>query len=256
MTLDPNVLRKHILEMIKNANSGHIGGSFSIAEVVAYLYSNYDLLSDKGDKLILSKGHAVPAIYAALYELGAINKEDFSKFRKIDSPLQGHPDKVRLKYMHATTGALGQGLSIAIGHAIAMKIKDSDKKIFCIVGDGELQEGQIWEALMLAPKYNLNNLYCIVDYNKAQNDGLVKDILDLEPLDEKIRSFGWEVHKFDGNDMTQIESHFNMSPTKPCCFIMDTRKGCGVSFMESAEWHAKAPNQEEYEKAVLELEKC
>ena len=142
MKINPNKLRKHVLDMVYEKQSGHIGGSFSIAELTAYLYSNYDLLNSNKDKLILSKGHAVPILYAALYELGVI--DTLENFREINSPLQGHPDKIRLPYMHATTGALGQGLSIAIGHALACKTKNLSNSIFCILGDGELQEGQIW----------------------------------------------------------------------------------------------------------------
>ena len=169
MKINPNKLRKHVLDMVYNKQSGHIGGCFSIAEVITYLYNNYDLINDSKDKLILSKGHAVPIIYAALYELGLL--KTLENFREINSPLQGHPDKQRLKYMHATTGALGQGLSISIGHALSYKLQEKNNKVFCILGDGELQEGQIWEAFMLAPKYKLDNLVCFVDYNKAQNDG-------------------------------------------------------------------------------------
>lgn len=239
--------------MVYEKQSGHIGGSFSLAEIVSYLYTNYNLIEPNKDKLILSKGHAVPILYAVLYELGYIKSLD--TFREVDSELQGHPDKLKLKYMHSTTGALGQGLSISIGHALACKMKNLNNKIFCILGDGELQEGQVWEAFMLAPKYKLDNLICFIDYNKAQNDGYVTDILDLGDLDSKIKSFGWEVLSVDGNNMTDIENTFNeMNQTqKPTCVILNTTKGKGVSFMETPEWHAKAPSKEEYEKAVKEL---
>ena len=152
--INPNNLRKHVLRMVYEKQSGHIGGSFSIAELIAYLYSNFNLTSNEKNapKLILSKGHSVPIIYAVLYELGYLSDDDISKFREINSPLQGHPDKIRLKYLHATTGSLGQGLSIAIGHAIGLKLIKSSNPCFCIVGDGEIQEGQIWEGLMVAPK--------------------------------------------------------------------------------------------------------
>ena len=185
MKINPNKLRKHVLDMVYEKQSGHIGGSFSMAEITAYLYNNYDLITPNKDKLILSKGHAVPILYAALYELGHI--DTLNNFREVNSPLQGHPDKARLNLMHATTGALGQGLSIAIGHALACKTKKLDNKIFCVLGDGEIQEGQIWEAFMLAPKYGLDNLICFIDYNKAQNDGYVKDILDMGNLEAKIK---------------------------------------------------------------------
>ncbi len=252
MKINPNKLRKHVLDMVYEKQSGHIGGSFSIAELTAYLYSNYDLLNSDKDKLILSKGHAVPILYAALYELGVIDTLD--NFREVNSPLQGHPDKLRLPYMHATTGALGQGLSIAIGHALACKTKKLSNEIFCILGDGELQEGQIWEAFMLAPKYNLDNLVCFIDSNKSQNDGYVKDILDMGDLKEKIKSFGWNTYQIDGHDLNQIETTIkNNRNNKPTCIILDTVKGKGISFMETPEWHAKAPNKEEYYQSLKEL---
>lgn len=254
MKINPNKLRKHVLDMVYEKQSGHIGGSFSIAELTAYLYSNYDLLNSNKDKLILSKGHAVPILYAALYELGVI--DTLENFREINSPLQGHPDKIRLPYMHATTGALGQGLSIAIGHALACKTKNLSNNIFCILGDGELQEGQIWEAFMLAPKYKLNNLVCFIDSNKSQNDGYVKDILDMGDLSAKIKSFGWNVYDIDGHDLNQITSSLEdrySDINKPTCIILNTVKGKGVSFMETPEWHAKAPNKEEYYQSLKEL---
>ena len=256
MKINPNKLRKHVLDMVYEKQSGHIGGSFSMAEITAYLYNNYDLITPNKDKIILSKGHAVPILYAALYELGHI--DTLSNFREVNSPLQGHPDKVRLDLMHATTGALGQGLSIAIGHALACKTKNLNNKIFCVLGDGEVQEGQIWEAFMLAPKYELDNLVCFVDYNKSQNDGYVKDILDMGDLEAKIKSFGWNTYTVDGHDLEEIdeimkyaEKDFVKNP--PTCIILDTVKGKGVSFMEEPEWHAKAPNKEEYLQSLKEL---
>ena len=239
--------------MVYKKQSGHIGGSFSIAELVSYLYNNYNLIEPLKDKLILSKGHAVPILYAALYELGIIDTLD--NFREVNSPLQGHPDKIRLPYMHATTGALGQGLSISIGHALACKAKNLPNNIFCILGDGEMQEGQIWEAFMLAPKYKLNNLVCFIDSNKSQNDGYVTDILDMGDLSKKIESFGWDVHDIDGHNLDQIHSSLeNLHKNdKPICVILNTVKGKGVPFMEQPEWHAKAPNQEEYIESLKEL---
>jgi transketolase len=253
MKTNPNKLRKHVLDMVYEKQSGHIGGSFSLAEVISYLYNNYNLITPNKDKLILSKGHAVPILYAVLYELGHI--DTLENFREVNSPLQGHPDKTRLDLMHATTGALGQGLSIAIGHALACKTKDLDNNIFCIIGDGEVQEGQIWEAFMLAPKYELDNLICFIDYNKAQNDGYVKDILDMGDLKEKIKSFGWDTHVIDGHDLEDIDHACTLQNNhkKPVCIILDTIKGKGVSFMEEPEWHAKAPNKEEYNNALKEL---
>ena len=239
--------------MVYEKQSGHIGGCFSIAELISHLYSNYDLVNDKEDKLILSKGHAVPIIYAALYELGYL--KTLEDFREINSQLQGHPDKQRLKFMHATTGALGQGLSIAIGHAISYNLQNKSNKIFCILGDGELQEGQIWEAFMLAPKYSLNNLVCFIDNNKAQNDGYIKDILDLGNIKQKVMAFDWNVIEINGHDEDQISDAIRRCGynKKPTCIILDTIKGKGVSFMEHPDWHSKAPNKEEYHKAIMEL---
>ena len=253
MKINPNKLRKHVLDMVYEKQSGHIGGSFSMAEITAYLYNNYDLITPNKDKIILSKGHAVPILYAALYELGHI--DTLSNFREVNSPLQGHPDKVRLDLIHATTGALGQALSIAIGHAFACKTKNLDNKIFCVLGDGEIQEGQIWEAFMLAPKYELDNLVCFVDYNKSQNDGYVKDILDMGDLKAKIKSFGWDTYVIDGHELSDIDSIMSglRKHKKPVCVILDTIKGKGVSFMEEPEWHAKAPNKEEYLQSLKEL---
>lgn len=251
MKIHSNKLRLLVLNMVFNAQSGHIGGSFSLAELIAYLYSERDMINK--DKLILSKGHAVPIIYAALHEVGLLNDSDLKTFREINSTLQGHPDKNRLRYLHATTGSLGQGLSIAIGHALASKLGGIDNKIFCILGDGELQEGQIWEALMFAPKYGLDNLICIIDNNKAQNDGYIKDILDLGNLRTKIENFGWAVLEIDGHNTSQIEFAIKVETNVPKCIILDTIKGKGVSFMENSEWHSRAPNSVEYFNAVKEL---
>ncbi len=257
--INPNNLRKHVLKMVYEKHSGHIGGSFSLAEVVAYLYSNFDLTSNdkNAPKLILSKGHAVPIIYAVLYELGCITDEDLSLFREINSPLQGHPDKNRLNFLHATTGSLGQGLSIAIGHAIGLRLIKSSNPCFCIVGDGEMQEGQIWEALMLAPKFKLNNLIVFIDYNGSQNDGFVKNILDLEPIIDKISAFNWNVISISGHNLDEIETAvkngFGNNQEKPTCILMKTKKGKGVSFLQDPAWHAKVPNKEEYHDALEEL---
>jgi transketolase len=257
--INPNKLRKHVLRMVYEKKSGHIGGSFSLAELISFLYSNFNLISNEKDspKLILSKGHTVPIIYAVLYELGCISEDDLSLFREIDSPLQGHPDKLRLKYLHATTGSLGQGLSIAIGHALGLKLKKSSNPVFCILGDGEIQEGQIWEGFMLAPKFKLNNLITFIDYNGSQSDSLVSKTLDLEPLKEKITSFNWNVVSISGNNLDEIErsvmDNLHNLQKKPTCVLLNTKKGKGVSFMQSPEWHAKVPNEEEYQKALEEL---
>jgi len=256
MEISAYALRKTVLRIVYEKNSGHIGGSFSIADVMSYLFSNYNLVGPDSHKFILSKGHAAPILYAALYELGILSDLDLHSFREVDSKLQGHPDKVRLPEVIATTGSLGQGLSIAIGHALAIKLKGSDKNVFCVVGDGELQEGQIWESLMLAPKFKLANLCCLVDHNKSQNDGFVKDILPLDPLDEKIKAFGWNVIRISGHDRSQIQfalENFESYQNGPTLVILDTIKGMGVSFMQTPEWHAKVPNEEEYKRAIEEL---
>ena len=257
--INPNKLRKHVLRMIYEKKSGHIGGSFSLAELISFLYSNFNLISNEKDspKLILSKGHTVPIIYAVLYELGCISEDDLSLFREIDSPLQGHPDKLRLPLLDATTGSLGQGLSIAIGHSIGKNLRKEDGTVFCVLGDGELQEGQVWEALMYYPKTKLTNLICIIDWNKGQSDSFVSNTLDLEPLKEKIISFNWNVVSISGHNLDEIESsvidNLHNLQEKPTCVLLNTKKGKGVSFMQSPEWHAKVPNEEEYQKALEEL---
>ncbi len=257
MKITPNEIRKVALELVYKAKSGHLGGSFSIAEIVACLYNNFNLAEGTEDKLVLSKGHAAPAIYAALHLLGIIEKEELETFRQIDSRLQGHPDKVRLPNVVATTGSLGQGLSISIGHALAHKLLKNDKKVFCIVGDGEIQEGQVWESIMLAPKFKLDNLILILDLNGAQNDGNVNDILSLDigkPIQDKISSFGWDVHVADGHNYDDLEKLLTSNINGvPRCIVAKTKKGKGVSFMETFEWHAKAPNKDQYESAVKEL---
>jgi len=252
--LNPNQLRLKVLNMVYTKKSGHIGGSFSIAELISVLYSDYDVCGGR-DKLILSKGHAVPIIYAALHELGKISDEELNLFREIDSPLQGHPDKLKLPLMDATTGSLGQGLSIGIGHALAKKIKKESGKVFCILGDGEIQEGQNWEAIMYAPKENLTNLICIIDYNKGQSEGSPDETLPIyHNLTQKISSFGWDCKDIDGHDLSSIEASIkNTSNSKPTCIILNTLKGKGVSFIENEKWHSSIPNKEQYEKALEEL---
>ena len=250
--IQPNKLRRRVLDMLYDKQSGHIGGSFSLAEIIAYLYSNYDFVSPSGDKIILSKGHSVPILYAVLHEMGLLTDDDMKTFRECDSRLQGHPDKLRLPLMHATTGSLGQGISIAIGHALAMK--NSPNHVFCILGDGEMQEGQIWEALMFAPPRLLSNLTCFVDRNGGQGDGYTKETLDLGDLKAKVQSFGWEVYEIDGHDLSTIEETVKKSSNTCKFVILNTVKGKGVSFMEHPSWHSKNPTKDEYEKAIGELE--
>ena len=255
--INPNVLRKKVLDMVYEKKSGHIGGSFSMAELTSVLYNDYDIGGK--DKLILSKGHAVPIIYAVLHELGRITDEDLSLFREIDSPLQGHPDKLRLPELDATTGSLGQGLSIAIGHALGKKLRGEGGKVFCVLGDGEMQEGQVWEALSYYPKTGMKSLVPIIDWNKGQNDGYSKDFSSMyENLKERITSFGWDARLIDGHNMDEIRRtlsliDFPIYDDDPLCIILDTMKGKGVSFMESPSWHAKVPTEEQYKLAIKEL---
>lgn len=244
--------------MVYQKQSGHIGGSFSICEIISYLYSNYDLINK--DKLILSKGHAVPTLYAIFQEMDLLFENELFTFREIDSRLQGHPDKNRLKYLHATTGSLGQGLSIALGHALAFKIKKLNNKVFCILGDGEMQEGQVWEALMLAPALHLDNLICIIDYNKFQSEGPIKNLTNLN---KKIHSFNWRVYEIkDGNNLNEIENTFSKLKyitdlegleSYPSCIIAYTKKGAGISFLEDTNCHSTTLKEEQYHLALKEL---
>jgi len=250
--INPNVLRRKVLDMVYEKKSGHIGGSFSMAELTSVLYNDYDIGGK--DKFILSKGHAVPIVYAILHELGRISDEDLALFREIDSPLQGHPDKLRLSEMDATTGSLGQGLSIAIGHALGKQLRGEDGKVFCLLGDGEMQEGQVWESLMYVPKTDLRNLVCLIDWNKGQNDGWSKDFSSMyDNLQKRISSFGWDCEVIDGHNTYLISSKLSEKSNKPRCIILDTMKGKGVSFMEDPSWHAKVPTEEQYEQAIKEL---
>ena len=252
--LEPNNLRLKVLEMVFNAKSGHIGGSFSLAELCAYLYSNYSLTSPlnlNSDILILSKGHAVPILYASLNLLGKISDEELKTFREIDSRLQGHPHCLDIPELHASTGSLGQGLSIAIGRAIAKKKLGQKGRVFCILGDGEMQEGQVWEALMfLGNQTYLDNLSVILDDNKYQNDKLTSETMCLGDMKMKIESFKINYRRIDGQSMEQIEKTFKDTQDKVSFIHLDTRKGAGIDFMEGLEWHAKVPSKEEYQKAI------
>lgn len=252
MKIEPNKLRRKVLDMVYEKNSGHIGPSFSIAELISVLYSDYDI--NEKDKLILSKGHAVPIIYAALHELGKITDDELKLFREVNSPLQGHPDKNVLKYIDATTGSLGQGLSIAIGHALGKSLRKEDGTVFCIVGDGEIQEGQVWEALMYFPMLKLTNLICLIDYNKYQSDGKVNETINIyDNLQKIISLLGWNCITINGNSTDVIRKSLLLKSEKPMCIILDTVKGKGVSFMESQNYHSNTPTKEEYEQAIKEI---
>ena len=256
-------IRKDIIEEVYNANSGHPGGSLSIADILAVLYFNELRIDEKNprweerDRLVLSKGHCSPALYAALAERGFFDKEDLKSFRKIESNLQGHPDLNKVPGVDMTSGSLGQGLSIANGMAIAGKMDNKDYRVYTILGDGELEEGQIWEAAMTANKYKLDNLCVIVDNNNLQIDGTIEEVMSSYPIDEKFKSFGFNVLTIDGNNIEEILNGFEIAKqtkNKPTCIIAKTIKGKGVSFMENkAEWHGKAPNKEEFIQAMKDL---
>jgi transketolase len=260
-----NRLRVEIVKMIGAAGSGHPGGSLSEVELLVSLYfrvlrhNSQDPAWPDRDRFILSKGHGCPALYAVLAEAGYMNHSVLSTLRKLGSPLQGHPDKRFLPVLEANTGSLGQGLSIGIGMALAAKLDKKDWHTFVMVGDGEIQEGQNWEAAMFAPYHKLDNLTLIVDYNHQQLDGFTKDILDVAPLREKFQAFGWHAVEIDGHDFDQVISALEEARTgnggKPTCIVAHTVKGKGVSFMENnPEWHGVAPKPDQVAAAVAELD--
>lgn len=260
-----NRLRIDIVKMIGAAGSGHPGGSLSEVELLTALYFRVLRHDPKNpewparDRFVLSKGHGCPALYAVYAAAGYLDPAVLGTLRKLGSPLQGHPDKRMLPVLEASTGSLGQGLSVGIGMALAAKMDKSDVHVFVMTGDGEVQEGQIWEAAMFAPYHKLNNLTLIVDCNKQQLDDWTEKILDLSPLAEKFRSFGWRVLEIDGHDFEQVlpalEQARANTGTQPTAIIAHTVKGKGVSFMENnIKWHGVAPKPDEVAKAVAELE--
>ena len=256
-------IRKDILEEVYSAQSGHPGGALSIAEIVTALYfceMNIDPTKPKDenrDRLVLSKGHASAALYAALAERGFFDKSELKNFRKVGSFLQGHPDMKKVPGVDMTSGSLGQGLSAANGMALSSKLDKKGFRVYCIVGDGEIQEGQIWEAAMTAAHYKLDNLCLIVDNNNLQIDGKVSDVMSVYPLEEKFESFGFNVISIDGNNIEEVIGALKdarLTKDKPTAIIAKTVKGKGVSYMENqAGWHGKAPKEEEYNKAMEEL---
>lgn len=256
-------MRKDIISMIGIAASGHPGSSLSIVEIVTVLFHvcmRHDPKrpewSDR-DRFVLSKGHAAPALYAAYAQSGYIPREWLNTLRKFGSQLQGHPDKRKLSISEASTGSLGQGLSIAIGMGMAAKLDHKDYHTYCLIGDGESNEGQIWEAALFAAHHKIDNLTAILDYNKFQLDGPVKDILNMEPMDKKWASFGWHVEEIDGHNLGEIIQAFEKTKIikgKPSIIIAHTIKGKGVSFMENNNhFHGVAPIPEEVKKALQEL---
>lgn len=254
-------IRKNILTMIHEANSGHPGGSLSAVEIVTYLYFKemniVDPKDENRDRFVLSKGHGAPVLYSALMEKGFISKDLIGTLRQINSKLQGHPDMKKLPGVEASTGSLGQGLAIANGMALAFKLDNKKNKVYALLGDGEIQEGMIWEAAMLASHYKLDNITAVLDHNGLQIDGRNNDVMTVEPIDKKWEAFGWHVIKADGHDFSSLEKAFEERKTvigKPAIIIAETTKGKGCSFMEDkASWHGKAPNDEEFCTAMEEI---
>ena len=259
-------VRKDIIEAVYRAKSGHPGGSLSIADILTVLYFNQMNIDEKKpddpnrDRLVLSKGHACTALYSVLAEKGYFAKEDLETFRKLGSPFQGHPDMNKIPGIDMTTGSLGQGLSASVGMAIASKMNKAGCKIYCILGDGEIEEGQVWEAATLASKYKLDNLCVILDNNNLQIDGKIEDVGGLNNITERFLSFGFNVINIDGHNIEQIIDAITTAKQtkgKPTIIIAKTIKGKGTSFMENkAEWHGKAPSEKEYNIAMEELNKA
>ena len=260
-----NNVRIDILEEVYNAKSGHIGGAFSIADILTVLYFNEMNIDAKSpdspdrDRLVLSKGHASAALYAVLAEKGYIDKEELKTFRNIDSNLQGHPDMNKVPGVDMTTGSLGQGLSVANGMALSSKLDSRGYRVYCILGDGELQEGQVWEAAMTAEKYQLDNLCVIIDANELQLTDTKMNVkgINQKDIEKKFRAFGFQTVVIDGHNIESIIRALTiaeMTKGKPTAIICKTIKGKGVSFMENQiDWHGKAPNDEEYKIAMQEL---
>jgi transketolase len=251
------------LEGVFSASSGHPGGSLSISDILAYLYfeaMNVDVNNPKWadrDRLVLSKGHTAPGLYAALALKGFIPREDLKTLRQADSYLQGHPDMKHTPGVDMSSGSLGLGISAAAGMALSAKISGDAYRVYTIVGDGESEEGQVWEAAMFSAHYKLDNLCAFIDWNGLQIDGKVTDVMNPTPLDEKFKAFGWNVIVIDAHDFEQIEAACNAARAqkgKPTAVICKSVKGKGVSFMENqVGWHGKAPNKEQYETAIAEL---
>ena len=260
-----NNIRKSVIEEVYSASSGHPGGSLSAADILTVLYFNQmnidpkDPKNENRDRFVLSKGHASPVLYAALAERGFFDKEELKSFRKLGSMLQGHPDMKGVPGVDMSTGSLGQGLSAANGMALASKLDSKGYRVYALLGDGEIQEGQIWEAAMTSCHYKLDNLCVIVDNNNLQIDGSVDNVMNVYPIDEKFRSFGFEVFTVDGNNIDELITIFEKAKTvkgKPTAIVAKTIKGKGVSYMENqAGWHGKAPKEDEYKTAMEDLNK-
>jgi transketolase len=260
--------RVQIIRMLTHAGSGHPGGSLSVIDILTTLFFNrlrYDPARPRWedrDRFVLSKGHCVPAQYYCMARAGFFPMERLITLRKLGSPLQGHPDRVMLPGIEAATGSLGQGLSVAMGMALGLKLAGKRARVYCVVGDGEIQEGQVWESLMSAPSlgapdHHVDNLCVILDYNGIQLDNFVKKILDLEPVTEKLKAFGWPVLEVNGHDIAQVDKALDQAEATrggPTFIVAHTIKGKGVSFMENdPEWHGKAPKPEEAVRAIREI---
>ena len=260
-----NNVRLGIIESVYNAACGHPGGSLSIADILTYLYFVEMKVDPKNpkdanrDRFVLSKGHTAPALYSVLAERGFFPKEELKTLRKTESRLQGHPDMKGVPGVDMSTGSLGLGISTACGMALSAKVSNDDYRIYTVIGDGESQEGQVWEAAMFASHYKLDNLVAVVDFNGLQIDGPITEVMNPTPHDEKFRAFGWHVISIDAHDFDAIEAAFNEAKTvkgKPTAIIAKSLKGKGVSYMENAcEWHGQAPKEDLYLVAVADLKK-
>ena len=260
-----NNLRMSIIEGVYNAKCGHPGGSLSMADVMTYLYFTEMNINPANpsdpdrDRLVLSKGHTAPVLYAALAERGFFPKEDIKTLRKTASYLQGHPDMKGVPGVDMSTGSLGLGISAACGMALSGKVRGKDYRVYTVIGDGESEEGQVWEAAMFAAHYKLDNLVCVLDLNGLQIDGAITEVMNPTPHDEKFRAFGWNVVTIDAHNFDEIESAFEAAKAtkgKPTVIIAKSVKGKGVSYMENAcEWHGQAPKEDLYKVAVADLEK-
>jgi len=260
-----NNIRFSIIEGVYNAACGHPGGSLSIADVMTYLYfEEMSIRPDQPkwedrDRFVLSKGHTAPALYATLAERGFFPKEEIKTLRKTNSRLQGHPDMKGVPGVDMSTGSLGLGISAACGMALSAKAFGKDYRVYTVVGDGESEEGQVWEAAMFAAHYKLDNLVCVLDWNGLQIDGAITEVMNPTPHDEKFLAFGWNVISIDAHDFEQIEAAFAAARTvkgKPTVIIAKSVKGKGVSYMENAcEWHGQAPKEDLYKVAIADLTK-
>lgn len=263
LKLNAAKIRRHVIESIAAANSGHPGGSLSSTDIITMLFFDEMKIDVKNpdwadrDRFVLSKGHAAPAYYAALAMKGFFPEEDLITLRKTDSYLEGHPSMRKVPGCDMSTGSLGQGISCAVGMALAGKVDKKDYRVFSILGDGELEEGQVWEAAMAAAHYSLDNLVAFVDHNNLQIDGNIANVMNPNPVADKFAAFGWNVISIDGHDLEQIKNALESAKTvkgKPTMVVCETVKGKGVSFMENDYgWHGVAPNAEQTEKSLAEI---